>query len=118
MEITLYHGTSRKYLENLLQKGILPWGNLGKNNWESEMDFYGLFTPKKDCVYLGYFNEAERYAKFEEEGIVLKVKVNVNNLEADEDSSQKNWKDSLRLNGTCAYCGIISPNKIKEVINL
>ena len=118
VKLSLYHGTSIKNLGNLLEKGILPWNLLGKHNWESESDLDGIFTPKKDCVYLGNLKKAKNYAKFVGNGVVLKVEVNVDKLEFDEDSFKSNWKDSLRFNGTCAYHGIIIPEQIKKIIYL
>jgi len=116
--LNLYHGTSRENLKSLLEKGILPWNIIGKHNWESESDLEGIFTPKKDCVYLGSFSKAKNYANSMGNGIILGVKVNVNRLEFDEDSFQDNWKDSLRFNGTCAYHGTIFPEQIKKIIYL
>lgn len=117
--LNLYHGTSRENLGSLLEKGILPWNLIGRHNWGSESDLEGIFTPKKDCVYLGSFCRAKDYAYLAGgNGIVLRVEINTNKLESDEDSFQNTWKDSLKFNETCAYHGKILPKQIKEIIYL
>ena len=118
-KIRLYHGTSSDKLDSILKSGLLPWGQLGKHNWECE-DMFGTYTPKEDCVYLANLDKARHYAEVigGSNGIILDVKVTCNVLEEDEDSKQRGWMNSLLYNGTCAHKGIIPVKNIKNIYDL
>lgn len=51
--ISLFHGTSTYYLNEIIKKGLLPRKDTGNNNWESNPSFMGLtyLTNKWQYMY-------------------------------------------------------------------
>ena len=143
MKKILYHGTSTKYLDKILKKGLTPRKSLGvKSNWDAE--------SRDDMIYLTsayapYFAQA-CVGSNGGDPLVLEVEVESNNLYPDEDFLEqylrnknitkgdihertKFYKDNLEvfkhytkksLNGLGNAChkGIIYPKRIRRYVVL
>lgn len=140
----LYHGTSSKYLDEILKNGLVPRRNK-KGNWAHTV------ASHKDAVYLTSvypWHFALAASKNDEAGIIVEVEtfgLDTSKLHPDEDVLEQagrhydnikgdmktrtqhyrkiarhnpNWEISLRAMGTCAYYGDISPLAITKVVKL
>lgn len=120
--LKLYHGTSSKFKDSILKKGLLPRKFTGNSNYKC-IDYWGfndIFESYDDRVY--FTNSLEKAKSLgelalEENGgklVVFEAEIDTENLVADEDSRMNDWYDSLNKFGTVAYVGIVP----KEAINL
>jgi len=120
--IVLYHGTNGELVDNILNKGLLPWNLVGGHNWDMlGGDMFGFYTPKINCVYLATFDRALEYANYlvqdgvSKDVVVIELEVDTKRLLPDEDSNEKTWSESFLKVGCCAHKGIIDPGKIKRI---
>jgi hypothetical protein len=140
----LYHGTSIKAIDQILDHGLKPRGKKGKGNWKHTIDSH------PDAVYLTnayaiYF--AHTAAELDDDLVVFEIdtgELNLLNLVPDEDfleqatrkegpaptgasmkyrtnwyrrrlrDFQPHWTDSVDGLGTCAYMGEIPRQAIKR----
>jgi len=121
-QVILYHGTSSNFRDGILLMGLKP-----RNQTENSV-YEGNLISNGELVYLARREVAEGAAdlaleKFGGERMVVQVQVqvDVNNLTEDEDVKKiwgsTGWKESLRLNGTCAYKGQVNPIKQLVIYN-
>jgi hypothetical protein len=123
--ITLYHGTSSHYLNEILTYGLRTRGETGNNNWEKCSSFENLIYLTRKWHYFFAYNTTMEL--FETKGIesypcYLEFKVPTDLLVADEDfintkffsnivnkkhSLEFSWEDSLAQYGTATYLGNI-----------
>ena len=98
-KVTLYHGTSTKYLDDILKQGIKPRYEK-ESIWEDN-------PSRPDMVYLSsayavYFSQVASY-RLGGKPVVFEVKVNSKSLYPDEDFLEQitrvdpAWKDTLSL---------------------
>ena len=105
-KITLYHGTSTKYLDDILSKGITPRHNKGIGNWSGNPS-HPLMVYLSDA-YPVYFAQQSVNAYNEkncdsekDEPVVLEVIVDTKRLYPDEDFLEQyhriapQWKDAV-----------------------
>ena len=103
-KVTLYHGTSTKYLDDILSKGITPRHNNGIGNWSGNPS-HPLMVYLSDA-YAVYFAQQSVNAYDEKkcnskknEPVVLEVIVDTKRLYPDEDFLEQyhriapQWKD-------------------------
>jgi hypothetical protein len=136
----LYHGTSERWLEDILRRGIIPRGEAGEGNWDE-------FPSRPDMVYLTTAYPLYFAASMATEGdrlVVLETELDelaegrlfpdedviaqsishfqlrplkqvqhevVDNLEAWQDK----WLDALEAMGTVAYQGVVGTGRIQRV---
>jgi len=115
--VVLFHGTSERFIERILEKGLLPWNQNMGHNWDSEGDIFGFFTPQIDCVYFGTFEKAACFCfivnkKRDAKGVVIEAELDTPKLLPDEDSRTRTWYQSFLSIGSCAHNGIVTPEKI------
>lgn len=115
--IILYHGTTSKFLDQIVSSGLKPRNQTGNSVYDGHIESNG------ELVYLARQEVAEGAAsqameKFGGDRIVVKIETDVSDLTHDEDVERifgtTGWKESLRLNGTCAYKGQ-NPPLIKSI---
>jgi hypothetical protein len=127
----LYHGTSIRYLREIIKNGLLPRNETGNSNWEGDI------KSKTGFVYLTtaypvYF--AMAICKEKEDLVIIEVNVDTDELYPDEDyiaqclkkhdpelkhidlkeinplveleCYRKYWKDSLERNGNVCIKGV------------
>ena len=105
-KVTLYHGTSTKYLDDILLKGITPRHNKGIGNWSGNPS-HPLMVYLSDA-YPVYFAQQSVNAYNEkncdsekDEPVVLEVIVDTKRLYPDEDFLEQyhriapQWKDAV-----------------------
>jgi len=105
-KVTLYHGTSTKYLDDILSKGITPRHNKGIGNWSGNPS-HPLMVYLSDA-YPVYFAQQSVNAYNEkncdsekDEPVVLEVIVDTKRLYPDEDFLEQyhriapQWKDAV-----------------------
>ena len=105
-KVTLYHGTSTKYLDDILSKGITPRHNKGIGNWSGNPS-HPLMVYLSDA-YPVYFAQQSVNAYNEkncdsekDEPVVLEVIVDTERLYPDEDFLEQyhriapQWKDAV-----------------------
>jgi hypothetical protein len=115
--IILYHITYKKFLPNILGKGLLPTRDTGNRTWSVQGESY-----KKNKIYLAPYSEVDKIksgilsGKKDEEAVVLEVHVPEGQLYPDEDSHKPDWILSLKsFFKTCACRGKIPPENLKVV---
>ena len=81
-KVTLYHGTSTKYLDDILSKGITPRHNKD-SNW-SDNPSHPLMVYLSDA-YPVYFAQQSVEVEGDDEPVVLEVIVDTKRLYPDED---------------------------------
>jgi len=91
----LYHGTDSKNLDSILKYGLLPRKNTG------QVVYTGGFASNEDFVYLTRWNPvAHAYSIDENKPLILKVRVNEDDLYPDEDYLERKLTiDSLLKTG-------------------
>ncbi|MFW6025540.1 MAG: hypothetical protein ACOCRX_04295 [Candidatus Woesearchaeota archaeon] len=120
-EIILYHATLSSYLGNILNNGLMPPQKTGNSVWRMSHEKNKLKLSK---VYLAneyrILDIADHIRSYHDgkEVSILETIVPESKLYLDEDSRKYSWIGSLNELGTCAYKGIIPPNKIKVVDKL
>lgn len=144
-KVELMHGTNSSVIESVLQTGLMPVGLTG-NAMFNYNDYGRKGEPKHpECIYLtDDLTDALRYsanAVKHNEGfpVVLKVKVDSDDLTWDDDAFYKSygkfdfgekdpetgewirkpkkeyWKQSLDINMQCSHYGRIPPSQFVEV---
>ncbi len=115
--VVLYHGTSSKFRDEILTKGLRSRNQTGNSVYD------GHIASDETLVYLARKEVAEGAAslaldKYGEDRTVVAVEVDISHLVEDEDVRKifgaTGWRESLRLNGTCAHNGPV--NSIKQLV--
>jgi RNA:NAD 2'-phosphotransferase (TPT1/KptA family) len=114
--LKLYHGTSSNLLPEIMEKGLLPRRQTGISNWS----FHGMIdlSSHPDKVYLADTPERARNMGYTAvklrggESVVVETQVDEEFLVPDEDSRVNTWERSLKIKGTCAHNGQITPNRL------
>lgn len=143
--VELMHGTNSSVIESVLETGLMPVGLTG-NAMFNYNDYGRKGEPKHpECIYLtDDLTDAQRYsanAVKHNEGfpVVLKVKVNSEDLTWDDDAFYKSygkfdfgekdpetgewirkpekefWKQSLDINMQCSHFGRIRPDQFEAI---
>lgn len=130
----VFHGTTEKYLPEIMKKGLIPNSNV--SNWDIEVT--GINSQNKRPIYLTTdFNVAKSHAinaseKNGSKPVVLKIKIpDMSKIDYDFDSfnnetdpnfdvknQYKQMYSSVRESGLMAYDGRIPPSHILKVITL
>ena len=139
-KITLYHGTSTKFLDEILSKGLMPRYDRDTNWSENPSNPLMVYLSDAYPVYFAQQSAEENY-----EPVVLEVRVDTKRLYPDEDYLEQftrfdpEWKstvdstsmeyrtewfkenlmdykdyylDSLNGLGNCCHKGVIKPKNI------
>lgn len=125
-QIELYHGTSTVFLDDILSEGLKPRGLTGKSNYDGSL----LSNPK--YVYLAAMGQARgssgnALSRWGGSTVLIRLIMDTSTLLPDEDGSvlekgaerfraATDWIESIEHSGTCAYEGIIAPEKFLEAI--
>lgn len=143
--IKLLHGTSSRFINSIMDRGLLPEGFTG-NAMFNYNDYGRKGEPKHpDCVYLT--NDLENAIRYSTNSVkhnggfpfVVEVEVDTSSLTWDDDAFYKNygdfdfgkkddstgewitkpkkelWEQSLDINFQCAHYGKIESNNFKRI---
>jgi hypothetical protein len=135
----LYHGTSSKYLDNILKKGIKPRVNK-KSNWSAQSqkeyvyltDMYPLFfslhatkTKKEKMIIIEIdsFKLDENMFYPDDDFIWWNMKKEISNITLEEAGAlikynQKYWEGSLNTLGCMAYKDTVPVDSITRYIEI
>lgn len=139
----LYHGTSEKYLKDILEKGILPRSQTNNTNWKHTIQSNKSLVYLTTC-YAGYF--AACASKKDEAWVIIEIDSDkliqtkfrpdedfigqalhkngekldslnkiTKNIRDNIDSWSHMWKVSLENLGTCSYRGAIPLSAITRI---
>lgn len=114
-EIVLIHGTTAKFLEQILEDGVTP-RKLNRNNAWGYLG--GKFASQHNLSYWGDFHTAKRAAlnairRWRPPRMYVQAVIPVDRLHPDEDMHTDSWRESLSR-GACG-CDI---EHIRNIVNI
>ncbi len=112
--LILYHGTTDKFLADILEEGLLPRGRTSNSTYEARAASESL----PDRVYLtsqaaskGWPSSSatERWGGHR---TIIRTIPDLGRLVADEDSGKSEYAESIAWEGSCAHLGRMPPERI------
>ncbi|MBT3836574.1 hypothetical protein HOD05_00600 [Candidatus Woesearchaeota archaeon] len=120
-QVILIHGTSGKFLDDIMKNGLKPRKLTGNDSW----GHWGCdLISNSDLIYFGNLATARHAArncagKFGIPLVYIQVVLDVADLVPDEDWEDygaKDWRESL-AQGSCATSQPVTPDKFLNVLN-
>ncbi|HEX2972652.1 MAG TPA: hypothetical protein VHP11_09985 [Tepidisphaeraceae bacterium] len=108
--ITLYHGTSSRFLKQIQRDGIQPRGITGKSVYEDELisDAERVYLTDTYAAQFG----ALAVRKYGGQVLICKVDVPADELLADTDFADCDGQQSLQHAGTCSIARGVMPTRM------